>query len=162
MADEYIRLDTTIIAIDNLINEAATGTMARTLFKAKDTIYNQQRYVVDAQPVKWISVKDKLPEEAVKVLIYTEYNAIAYGFFTGAYYNNRPLFAITMNRNSAHSWYEEIRVSHWKPLPEPPKDGDKDNNVRNLTDEETAIYESWIESEAKDTGVNIMDGDTNG
>ena len=57
MADEYIRLDTTIIAIDNLINEAATGTMARTLFKAKDTIYNQQRYVIDVQPVrrgKWI------------------------------------------------------------------------------------------------------------
>lgn len=73
---------------------------------------------------KWISVKDKLPKEVVKVLIYTEYNATAYGFFTGAYYNNRPLFAITMNRNSKHSWYEEIRVSHWMPLPEPPKDGD--------------------------------------
>lgn len=59
MADEYIRLDTTIIAIENLINEAATGTMARTLFKAKDTIYNQQRYVIDVQPVKrgkWIGV----------------------------------------------------------------------------------------------------------
>lgn len=39
-------------------------------------------------------------------------------------------------------------------------DGDKDNNVRNLTDEETANYESWIESEAKDTGVNIMEGDS--
>lgn len=52
MAVEYIRLDTTIIAIDNLINEAATGTMARTLFKAKDTIYSQQRYVIDVQPVK--------------------------------------------------------------------------------------------------------------
>ncbi len=52
MADEYIRLDTTIIAIDKLINEAATGTMARTLFKAKDTLYSQQRYVIDVQPVK--------------------------------------------------------------------------------------------------------------
>lgn len=82
--------------------------------------------VADTQVMnQWISVKDKLPEEAVKVLIYTEYNATAYGFFTGAYYNNRPLFAITMNRNSKHSWYEEIRVSHWMPLPEPPKDGDK-------------------------------------
>ena len=39
-------------------------------------------------------------------------------------------------------------------------DGDKDNNARNLTDEETTIYKSWIESEAKDTGVNIMDGDS--
>ena len=58
MADEFIKLDTTIIAIDNLINEAATGTMARTLFKVKDTIYNQQRYVIDVQPAKrgrWIA-----------------------------------------------------------------------------------------------------------
>lgn len=58
MDDEYIRLDTTIIAIDNLINEAATGTMARTLFKAKDTIYKQQRYVSEMKPVKrgkWLS-----------------------------------------------------------------------------------------------------------
>ena len=38
-------------------------------------------------------------------------------------------------------------------------DGNTDNNVRNLTDEETAIYESWIESEAKDTDLNIMGGD---
>lgn len=36
-----------------------------------------------------------------------------------------------------------------------------DNSTRNLTDEETEIYESWIDHEAKDTDVNIMDGDTN-
>lgn len=36
------------------------------------------------------------------------------------------------------------------------KDGEP---TRNLTDEETEIYESWIDHEAKDTGVNIMDGD---
>jgi hypothetical protein len=52
MADELIRLDTTIIAIDHLINEAATGTVARTLFSAKDTLYNQQRYIIDVRPVK--------------------------------------------------------------------------------------------------------------
>ena len=52
MPEEYIRLDTTAIAIDNLINEAATGTVARALFKAKDTIYDQQRYVIDVQPVR--------------------------------------------------------------------------------------------------------------
>lgn len=35
------------------------------------------------------------------------------------------------------------------------KDGE---STRNLTDEETEIYESWIDHEAKDTGVNIMGG----
>ena len=39
------------------------------------------------------------------------------------------------------------------------KDGDP---TRNLTDKETEIYKSWIAHEAKDTGVNIMEGDTNG
>lgn len=33
--------------------------------------------------------------------------------------------------------------------------------LRDLTDEETEIYESWIDHEAKDTGVNIMDGEQN-
>jgi hypothetical protein len=61
MDDEYIRLDTTIIAIDNLINEAATGSIARALFNAKDVIYSQQRYSADVQPVKrgrWIITDD--------------------------------------------------------------------------------------------------------
>lgn len=51
MTDEYIKLDTTIIAIDKLINEAPTGTIARALFEVKETIYKQQRYV------------DKVPEK---------------------------------------------------------------------------------------------------
>ena len=64
MADEYIRLDTTIMAIDRLINESATGTMARTLFKAKDTLYSQQRYFTDVQPVKRGHWKDIMMSEA--------------------------------------------------------------------------------------------------
>lgn len=96
--------------------EEAYGTAARRI---------DQMPSADVQPVdRWINVKNNLPEEAAKVLIYTEYNVIAYGFFTGAYYNNRPLFAMTINRNSKRSWYEEIRVSHWMSLPKPPKDGD--------------------------------------
>ena len=52
MADEYIRLDTTIIGIDSLINKAKTAAEANELFKAKDVIYSQQRYTADVQPVK--------------------------------------------------------------------------------------------------------------
>ena len=80
MADEYIRLDTTIIAIDRLINEAATGTMARTLFKAKDTLYSQQRYVIDVQPVKrghWIPQGDDmwLCSNCKENIIYSEHES---------------------------------------------------------------------------------------
>lgn len=52
MADEYIRLDTTIMGIDGLINEAPTGSQARALICAKDMIYDQQRYVSEMKPVK--------------------------------------------------------------------------------------------------------------
>lgn len=52
MNDEYIRLDTTIIGIDSLINKASTAEEAKVLFAVKDVIYNQQRYVIDVQPVK--------------------------------------------------------------------------------------------------------------
>ena len=77
MADEYIRLDTTIIAIDNLINEAATGTMVRTLFKAKDTIYSQQRYFIDVQSVKHGYWKEEEPR-VLKCSVCGEYAPMNY------------------------------------------------------------------------------------
>ena len=52
MADELIKLDTTIIGIDSLINKASTAEEAKVLFTVKDVIYSQQRYVIDVQPVK--------------------------------------------------------------------------------------------------------------
>ena len=51
MADELIRLDTTIIGIDSLINKALTAEEAKVLFTVKDVIYSQQRYFTDVQPV---------------------------------------------------------------------------------------------------------------
>ena len=59
--DEYIRLDTTIMGIDGLINEAPTGSQARALLCAKDMIYDQQRYVSEMNPVKrgkWVYYKN--------------------------------------------------------------------------------------------------------
>lgn len=52
MADELIRLDTTIIGIDALIHKAETVAEANGLFKAKAVIYSQQRYFADVQPNK--------------------------------------------------------------------------------------------------------------
>lgn len=48
--DEYIRLDTTAIGIDNLIAKASNVEEANALFKAKDVIYSQQRYLTYSQP----------------------------------------------------------------------------------------------------------------
>ena len=63
MDNEFIRLDTTIMGIDNLINEAPTGSQARALFCAKDMIYDQQRYVSEMKPVdrerETVKIKDE-------------------------------------------------------------------------------------------------------
>ena len=56
--DEYIRLDTTIIGLDALINKAETVKEAADFYKAKDVIYSQQRYAFDIQPVKHGKWKD--------------------------------------------------------------------------------------------------------
>lgn len=53
MADELIRLDTTIIGIDSLINKASTAEEAKVLFTVKDVIYSQQRYAMDVKHGKW-------------------------------------------------------------------------------------------------------------
>lgn len=65
--DEYIRLDTTIIGIDNLIAKASTAEEANALFKAKDVIYSQQRYLTYRQSEPPLLVDDdSLPNEDMK------------------------------------------------------------------------------------------------
>ena len=62
--DEYIRLDTTIIGIDNLIAKASTAEEANALFKAKDVIYSQQQTEQKVLDVvsneKYVELKDGL------------------------------------------------------------------------------------------------------
>lgn len=114
--DEYIRLDTTIIGIDSLINKATTTEEAKVLFTAKDVIYSQQRYVMDVQPVnQWISVNDRLPNNYEEVLVASKLGNIVYFAWYDA--------DISMFMGHSHMWTTR-EVTHWMPLPEPPKDGD--------------------------------------
>lgn len=62
----------------------------------------------------WISVKDRLPEKGVLVLVfakakYTAVEAICIDRLEEG--EKRPVWFYT------HGWYE---VTHWMPLPEPP------------------------------------------
>ncbi len=64
----------------------------------------------DVQPVKWVSVKDRLPENTKPCAVVTEDNGLGVSRYMG-----RNRFEWTL--------FGE-RVLYWMPLPETPKDGD--------------------------------------
>lgn len=62
--------------------------------------------------MEWISVKDRLPEDIINVLIY---NPELEGGVDVAFYD------INENEWCGLSSYRLIGITHWMPLPEPPK-----------------------------------------
>ena len=79
---------------------------------------NDAEYIVSRVPtadvaeVKWISVNEGLPEEDTRVLVYLDRNANPYTFFD-------------TDRLKNGKWVRwNKRVTHWMPLPEPPKGGE--------------------------------------
>ena len=79
--------------------------------KNKDALaYIQQ--LESAQP-KWISVKERLPTELGEVLI------CLYGKTTIAWYGGNGGFEIG---SGAIFWAGDNTVTHWMPLPQPPKE----------------------------------------
>lgn len=67
--------------------------------------------------MKWISVKDKLPELGEKVLVYTTGN----NMYTG-WINSENTFTVV---SGSHGFVDSYTVTHWMPLPEPPQEKTK-------------------------------------
>lgn len=72
---------------------------------------------------KWISCKDKMPEDNTSVLfVYVSENGVKsvhYGYHTTI----RGVYSGW--RKTSGGWeYSDEEVTHWQPIPEPPKDGD--------------------------------------
>ncbi len=65
---------------------------------------------------RWIPVTERLPEPKQKVLVATYLGGVYYGFMEprGKFY--------TANNTLADSWCWEPDVTHWMPLPQPPKE----------------------------------------
>jgi hypothetical protein len=63
------------------------------------------------QDNEWISVKDRMPEEGVDVLVY------------GYIYLNRKGADVDFvdGESGNFFYYDEGEVTHWRPLPEPPE-----------------------------------------
>jgi hypothetical protein len=61
--------------------------------------------------MNWIKIEDKLPKRGENILMYL----IGYKVTLGRRYER-------WQESESSSWYDNERVSHWMPLPEPPKD----------------------------------------
>lgn len=90
--------------------EATRTTIARTLGEVVPKLLDDEPSA-DVQPVnQWISVNDRLPENAKPCAVVTEDNGLGVSRYMG-----RNRFEWTL--------FGEL-VLYWMPLPEPPKDGD--------------------------------------
>jgi hypothetical protein len=91
---------------------------------------------------EWISVKDRLPEKSVPVLI------CANGHRVTAYYDKvKKVFRLTEDEDL---YYLANYVTHWMPLPDPPKP--KDNISREESDEQ--LYGGYEEDRKTMIGSN--------
>jgi hypothetical protein len=66
---------------------------------------------------KWISCKDKMPDDGVNVLIYAGNRMISLAWYD----KDMGYFYIC----DSDYKYNSLDVTHWQPLPEPPKDGEQ-------------------------------------
>ena len=73
--------------------------------------------------MEWISVKDRLPIGSVRVLICLEFGDIngKPGQFvdTGHYHYRHKIWL--EDDESLMEYHNDVTVTHWMPLPEPPK-----------------------------------------
>lgn len=84
--------------------------------------------------MRWIPVTERLPEDRDRVLISTDFfgNETQYveiaGFaISGESVDEYDLSGKTnifFNLDDESGYYEETHVTHWMPLPEPPKKGE--------------------------------------
>lgn len=80
----------------------------------------------DVYPVnQWISVKDRLPEDNKPVLCFViDTTGEGRTYVIGSCEHSEFWF-LKIGDNKRFSFpYMQIKVTHWQPLPEPPKEGD--------------------------------------
>ena len=77
---------------------------------------------LESQVPKWISVEERLPEDDVAVLVYAignnENSCVAMTSYTHHMYG----YNIEGWRSPWQYFFYERKITHWMPLPEPPKE----------------------------------------
>lgn len=80
-----------------------------------DVVHIPANMMLEADRIHWISVKERLPDIDAEVLIVT-----GEGLYDVAQYSGADRFW-TLERNPL-AWVTVADVTHWMPLPEPPKE----------------------------------------
>lgn len=113
MADEYISRDETKAEFKKNFAHGENENFANWLERVANEIVDRVPNA-DVQPVdRWISVKDRLPDNCVEVLAYDTDCGIVIGWYDKEIGDFAADFISLLDA-----------VTHWQPLPEPPKDGD--------------------------------------
>lgn len=85
----------------------------------------QKRFAAEKAAPKWISVQDRLPEDCVNVLVYAIGNNENDVVAMTSYTHNMYGYNIEGWHSPWQYFFCEYKITHWMPLPEPPKmDGD--------------------------------------
>lgn len=84
-----------------------------------DNVRSMLKKATDVQPVdRWISVKDRLPNDGERVIVYTVEDSVLEMKFDKRRERWGRVGIDGVN------WFGQFFITHWQPLPEPPKDGD--------------------------------------
>lgn len=102
MADKYINA----YAADEMLSRLSG------MYHIEDIRAMLARLPADEPKSSWISVKDKLPEDPLQTIIVTDGNQVCVAVYSVVYGE----FSVMCGRDTAFS------VTHWMPLPEPPKE----------------------------------------
>jgi hypothetical protein len=80
---------------------------------------------LEAQVPRWISVEERLPEDDANVLVYAIDNNENSCIAMTSYTHNLHGFHIEGWRSPWQYFFNEHTITHWMPLPEPPKEEHK-------------------------------------
>lgn len=102
-------------------SNASFASKAENHFWELQNAASEAAELLKAQEPGWISVKDRLPEE------YGNYIAVVDGKATECTYSGPLIKGIITGWSTCESdgmkWLRDEQVTHWMPLPEPPKEG---------------------------------------
>jgi len=121
---DYIDLDELLAKLQNTLPDSEKLT--RNEVKLFESIFC---LLAEINNEGWISVKDKMPEHGGEYLVVRNSFGICRIVDVCGYdKKSRKFGKIDMDYvYDGNGWYEVDNVTHWMPLPEPPKEGEHEN-----------------------------------